>query len=103
MFGTVWRARVKPGQEAAFEAFGRRWSTERAPATTGFIAEYLVRSSERPGEVAGIVIFDSEANYRALAADPAQDRWYQELRATLEADPEWFDGQILTQAELVAL
>lgn len=104
MYGTIFRARVKPGQAAAFDEVGRRWLRERAPKVAGYVNEYLVRSAERPGEVVGLVIFDSEANYRRNAADPEQDRWYRELRATLEADPEWFDGEIVDAAsEAVAL
>jgi hypothetical protein len=40
-------------------------------------------------------VFDSEANYRANASDPEQDKWYQELRAMLDADPRWMDGDVL--------
>ena len=27
--------------------------------------------------------------------DPEEDRWYRQLRALLEADPEWEDGEIV--------
>jgi hypothetical protein len=104
MYGTIMRARVKPGLEGAADELGRRWLRERAPSVTGFIGEYLVRSADRPGEVMGLVIFDSEENYRKNAADPEQDRWYRQFRAIMEADPEWFDGEITSvTSEVVAL
>ena len=49
---------------------------------------------EPNGDVWVMAIFDSEELYRKNAADPAQDRWYRQLREMLEADPEWHDGEI---------
>jgi hypothetical protein len=104
MYGTIMRARVKPGLEGVADELGRRWLRERAPAVAGFIGEYLIKSTNHPGEWASLAIFDSEENYRKNANDPEQDRWYRELRATLEADPEWFDGEITgVTSEVVAL
>ena len=31
----------------------------------------------------------------ANADDPEQDKWYQEMRQHLEADPAWHDGEII--------
>jgi heme-degrading monooxygenase HmoA len=104
MYGTIWTARVKPGQEQVVEELAQRWLREHAPATPGFIADYVIKVADRPGEVAGLTIFDSEANYRRNAADPAQARWYQQFRATLEAAPVWHDGEIVkSTVEAVAL
>jgi hypothetical protein len=41
------------------------------------------------------VVFDSQANYTANANDPEQDKWYQEFRSLLDADPRWMDGEVL--------
>jgi heme-degrading monooxygenase HmoA len=104
MYGTITRVRVKPGLEGAADELSRRWLRERAPNVAGFIGEYLVKSADRPGEVMSLVIFDSEENYRKNAADPEQDRWYRQFRALMEADPEWFDGEITgVTSEVVAL
>ena len=95
MYGTVARMQVKPGQEAAVKALNEEWLRERKPEATGFIASYALRSEQIPGEWNVLVIFDTEANYRRNAADPAQHRQYEQLRALLGADPEWNDGEIL--------
>ena len=95
MYGTVVRIRPKPGQEATILAIRRRWFQERASRVPGFIAEYVLASESAPGELVGLVIFDSQSNYRTNAADPEQDRWYQEFRAALAAEPEWIDGEIV--------
>jgi hypothetical protein len=103
MYGTIYRMKVKPGEEERADEVGRRWLRERAPAVAGFIGEYRIKSTNHPGEWVGLAIFDSEENYRKNADDPEQDRWHRELRATLEADPDWFDGEIVSADEIVAL
>jgi hypothetical protein len=61
---------------------------------TSFIGLYFLRSRTVPGELVGLTIFDSEAAYLRNAADPKQDRWFLGLRALLETDPIWEDGDI---------
>lgn len=95
MFGTVFRMRPRPGREAAVEEQLRRWERERRPVVAGVTASYLFKLRDHPGELIGVAVFDSEAHYRANAEDPEQDRWYRDLRALLEADPEWNDGDIV--------
>lgn len=94
MYGTIFRYRPKPGQERVLEEIVRRWLRERAPDVQGFIAVYLLRSESSPDHLLGLVIFDSEQNYRKNAADPEQQRWYELFRAALIDDPEWNDGVI---------
>jgi hypothetical protein len=48
-----------------------------------------------PDEYILAVAFESREAYAANAASPEQDARYQELRALLEADPEWNDGEIV--------
>ena len=43
------------------------------------------------------VIFEERASY-SNADDPAMDAQYREYRELLDADPEWHDGQIETDA-----
>jgi quinol monooxygenase YgiN len=94
MFGTIFYMRPRPGMEKAIEDLVRREDRERGrPA--GAIAVYLFRPRSRPGELAGVAVFDSETSYRRNADDPEQDRWYRQLRDLLEADPEWNDGDVL--------
>lgn len=95
MFGTVYSMRPKPGQEQAIAEHLRRWERERRPVVSGTVAGYLFKSKSRPGELIGVAVFDSEANYKANADDPSQGRWYGELREMLQADPEWNDGDVL--------
>jgi quinol monooxygenase YgiN len=95
MFGSIFRMQAKSGQAGAVEEHMRRWQRERRPKVAGVVAGYLLTSRDHAGELVGVAVFDSEENYRKNAADPEQDRWYRELRALLQADPEWNDGEIL--------
>ena len=96
MFGSIFRMRPKSGQAGAVEEHMRRWQRERRPKVAGVVATYLLTSQAHPGDMVGVAVFDSEEHYRKNAADPDQDRWYRDLRALLEADPEWNDGEITT-------
>jgi quinol monooxygenase YgiN len=95
MFGTVALMKPKAGQEQALVAMLDKWWDERRPSVPGAIASTLHRNITNPQELIMSVVFDSEEHYRANAADPEQDRWYQEIRALLEADPRWMDGEVL--------
>ena len=94
MFGTIFRMRPRAGQEQAITQMLERWNRERRPNVRGFVASYLLTSRSHPGELVGVAVFDSEASYKENADAPEQDHWYRELRALLEADPDWIDGEI---------
>jgi quinol monooxygenase YgiN len=94
MFGTVARVTVQPGKEDEFLAIGEQWTKERGPST-GENASYVFRLEGRAHEYVIIGIFGDRETYYANASDPETDRWFQRMRATLEADPEWNDGEVV--------
>ncbi len=96
MYGTVFRARVKPGREGEVTALFDEWWRERAPRVPGAVAGYVLRPDSGSGELLGVAVFADRASYCANAADPEQDRWYRRLRDALEADPQWEDGEIIS-------
>jgi quinol monooxygenase YgiN len=85
---------VQPGKEDEFRAIGEQWTKERG-AATGQVAEYVFRMEGQPGEYYVIGIFRDRESYQANAGDPETDRWYRRMRATLAADPEWHDGEVV--------
>jgi quinol monooxygenase YgiN len=95
MYGTIYRCRPRSGKGEVVEEVARRWLRERAPGLDGFVAYYMLRSETRPGELLGLAVFDSKANYVKYADDPDQHRWFDEFRAALDADIEWNDGEIV--------
>ena len=102
MFGTVARVTVRPGKEEEFIAIGERWAEARGE-TTGQVAGYLVKLEERPGAYFLIGIFHDRERYYANARDPETDGWYRRMRATLAADPEWHDGEVVQAAFLTGI
>lgn len=92
MYGTVARYKLKPGTEEKLAEFEAEMRSLNIP---GMIAEYTFRMDNNPNEYFECVVFESEATYRALAESPEQDKRYRKLRALLETDPEWHDGEIV--------
>lgn len=97
MFGTVARVMVRPAKEEEFVAIGEQWTQERGEAT-GQVAAYLFKQAGQPGEYYLVGIFRDRESYEANARDPETDRWYRRMRATLTADPEWHDGEVVQSA-----
>lgn len=95
MFGSIFRMRPKAGQAQAVVALMDQWAKERGPKVDGSIAGYVYQPEKSPNTLIGVAVFKDRASYFKNADDPAQGQWYQQLRALLEADPEWEDGEIL--------
>ena len=95
MYGTIARVRVKPGRAEDLRALTAQYDELGIP---GFVASYLYQAEGSPDELWLAVIFVDRESYRLNAGDPAQDARYREMRALLEADPEWHDGAIIGTA-----
>jgi quinol monooxygenase YgiN len=92
MYGTVARIRLILGKEAELSGLLREYDESKVP---GAISEYLYRTDDDSNEYYLVVVFAGKAQYTANADNPEQDARYQKLRALLEADPEWHDGEIV--------
>ena len=96
MYGTLARMRPRPGREQEVVALFDEWWRERGPTVPGARQGYVFRPEGQAGELVAVAVFADRESYRANAADPQQDAWYQRLRAELEADPAWEDGDFLS-------
>src|SRR5581483_7373432 len=94
MYGTIARVTVQPGKEQEFLAIGEQWTRERGEATRQ-VAEYVFKADGRPHEYLIVGIFRDRDTYVSNSQDPETDRWYRRMRATLEVDPEWNDGEVV--------
>jgi quinol monooxygenase YgiN len=92
MYGTVARMKAKPGTGELLTELGRQFHEDR-PA--GMVGTWVYQMDADPDEYILAVAFESREAYTANAASPGQDARYRELRALLEADPEWNDGEIV--------
>ena len=93
MYGTVARLRIKPGMEAQLLEFG---SQSQVAAIPGFTSNIVYRMDADPTVYYLVVVFESKEAYLANAASPGQDARYRQLRAMLESDPEWNDGEVVS-------
>lgn len=93
---TYFRFQAKPGErQAVLESF-QNWTKERGPKTKGFQRAVLTSSLENPDEFMAAAMFDTKENYDANSNDPDTDAHFQDLRAHLVGDPDWFDGKLET-------
>ena len=95
MYGTIFRMKVKKGQEQELVEMFNEWDRQRKPKVKGALGGLLLLPDKKSGEVVGVAIFQNKATYEANANDPEQDKWYKRLRELLTADPEWEDGEYI--------
>ena len=93
MYGTIAKIHTAPAQVEALKALAERMST--AP---GQLGRYVFQMDADPGELFLVAVFESRDAYWDNAQSPEQHQRYQELRALLDSDPEWHDGEIIDAA-----
>lgn len=92
MYGTVARLQLKPGAESQMEQLMREYEALKLP---GYVTTYVYRMDADPQTYYMAVVFDSKDSYWANARSPEQNERFQQMRAMLESDPEWHDGEIV--------
>ena len=93
MYGTIFRMTPKAGQQQAILDVFDEWERERMPNVQGALGGYLFKPDASASELIGIAIFESKEAYVANADNAEQNEWYAKLRALLESDPVWEDGE----------
>ena len=107
MYGTIMRARTKPGQRDAFiAAMTERGTPERNP---GFLSAEVCAEDGDPNGVIAVIHFRDRESYMANADRPETDAEYQQMLQYLDGPPEWTDvhyvsykGQPLSEESLSA-
>ena len=94
MYGTVARMKVKPGELEQLQKAMLAWD-ERGVKVEGAVATYVYKLDNDPNEIIMAVLFKDKKTYMANADDPQTDEWFRQMRAHLEADPEWNDGEVV--------
>ena len=93
MYGTIFRMKIKSGQFERVTQIFEEWDTQQRPEVKGAIGGLLMKPDGSSNELIGVAIFEDKQSYMANADRPGQQQWYAKLRDTLEADPEWEDGE----------
>ena len=95
MYGTIATLSIDPANVEAMGTLLREWDDGVGSGDIGYVAGYLLQTDADPSVVKMIAIFEDEEKFRANAARPEQDIWYQSVRALLKADPTWEDGTVI--------
>ena len=93
MYGTIFRMKVKSGQEQRVIEIFRDWERDQKPVVRGALGGMLMKPDAGSGELIGVAIFQDKESYVANADNPAQREWFGKLRDALEVDPVWEDGE----------
>ena len=93
MYGTIFRLKVKPGQEQKVVEIFQEWERERRSVIKGALGGLLLKPDSFSGTLTGVAVFEDKASYVANADDPEQHKWFTSLRELLTEDPEWEDGE----------
>jgi hypothetical protein len=94
MYGTIATLSIDPEKVETLSAMLRSWNEKEGAGDIGFVAGYILQTDADASVLKMMAIFENEERYRANAERPEQDVWYQELRALLNDDPTWEDGQV---------
>lgn len=89
MYGTIAKINTHPDKVGEVQAVIKRM------AAPGQLVRYVYRMDANPGELWLVNIFESREAYWKNADSPEQHQHYLELRALLNSDPEWHDGEII--------
>jgi quinol monooxygenase YgiN len=92
---TFYKMQVQPGKLNDLKQLMEKWQQERKATALGWSGTIVGSSKSAPNEVWGAVSWDNTQNYMKNADSPEQNAWYQQMRALLAADPQWFDCDVV--------
>ena len=89
MYGTIMRARVKPGRRDDFERLTQEIGPEHRER--GLVSFELAWEANDPNAVVAIIHFRDKESYVRNADRPETDQDYRRQLELLEGEPEWID------------
>ena len=95
MYGSIFRMKVKSGQESKVADIFKEFERDRQTNIKGIVGGFIMKPDNFTGELIGVAVFQDRATYRANADDPGQHQWYLKLRELMEEDPAWEDGEYI--------
>ena len=93
MYGTIARVKVRKDKIREFFALGKEWADREQKRAFGYLGGEILWEEKEEGRACLVVHFSSRESYLQNANSPEQDAFYRRLRACLEEDPMWIDGE----------
>lgn len=95
---TFFRMKVQPGKADDLKRRMHDRAGENArQAALGWERTIAGQSKNDPNTFWVAVTWDTTERYMANADSPEQNSWFQETRALLASDPEWFDCDVVEE------
>jgi quinol monooxygenase YgiN len=91
MYGTIMRAKVKPGRKAEFEKLMQQQVPSADAYGQGMHSYEIAWEDKDPDRIVMIVRFKDRESYNANADRPETDKEYREMLEYLVGEPEWID------------
>lgn len=98
MYGTVAKMTVVPDKLSELMGILEEWDRDVRPHVKGAMGSVVYQTDEDANTLILCVVFADKETYEANAESPEQDKWYQQFRECLTADPEWTDGKVLANS-----
>ena len=99
-YGTMFRVRLRAeASEDALREHLERWQRDLGPRFPGSMRDMLLKVDGAEREYLVLHLFANREMYGAMAGDPAQDRWYQDLLALLHTPPQFTDLELRWSAD----
>ena len=91
MYGTIMRAKVKPGRRAEYEKLMREMVPGPEAYGQGMHSYEVAWEDKDPDRIVLIVRFNDRESYMANANRPETDAEYRQQLEYLDGEPEWID------------
>ena len=94
---TFFKMKAQPGKAAEIQKIMASQEDVERVKKAGFQLSIVGTRKDNPDEMWGVVTWDTSENYYKNAESPEQNKDYEQMRALLAADPEWFDCDVLEE------
>lgn len=91
MYGTIMRAKVKPGRKAEYQQAMQAMVPSPEDYGRGLVALQIAWEDKDPDRIVMIVFFKDRDSYIANANRPDTNTQYEQQLDYLEGPPEWID------------
>jgi heme-degrading monooxygenase HmoA len=92
MYGSIMRAKLKPGQKEAYQRWGQAQQGQLGEGSgTGFVSIEIAFEDKDPNRIVSIVRFKDKDSYVKNANAPATNDNYNQMIKFFEGPPEWID------------
>lgn len=95
---TFWRMKVQPGKVGEITKIMSSPEDQARIKAAGWEMTVVGSRKDNPDEIWGMVTWDTSDRYYKNAESPEQNKDYEQMRALLAGDPEWFDCDVVEES-----